>query len=605
MNKQIKNLLNKLTFGLMLTAGVIFAASCAKESKDDLSSPGTGTRVVVNVGGIDELGKIQSKSNNPKSSTRAAASGQISKTKLIEGSAFDVLITQPDNDEKSDLRIKSSQSASGGGIKAAATPMPSGSLYRVYLRKQGETALTSSEFTAGSAGSISVEQGETYEWFALSYNNSTAVPEATNNIVEVADGATLLYAKGSFAVPTGTGDVVVPLNIIFKPRVTKVNIEINTMGMFAEATAATVTVTGAYAAPDAIDVVTGELIGTSSAQNITFSDFVSVANTAGQRKIASAYLSGNEDEIISVSVSNLSIALDNQTTRSFGTASLTQTFAPELGMEQNIVLNFLETPLTRSNIGWARSNLYYSAGVNPYRFFHTNPRTNNPNSYFSFKGHLPRVLASANAANQKDPCALVYPAGRWKTPTSAELGTLTSTQGLLTNVLGSLLTTLGLAQTPGVSFQSGEYIEMTPSYSSAPTTGQNAAYGDSNSATNRLRFNYNGYMAELDVVEELVTLDLGNTYGSQSAFWTSQSINDANIGGLLGGVIDAGAWSFIGRNATGLFGTRGYAVQSAGVTNIDLLGTVNVLSSSMMNVRCTRNSSWDPSAAGYDPNPAL
>jgi hypothetical protein len=41
------------------------------------------------------------------------------------------------------------------------------------------------------------------------------------------------------------------------------------------------------------------------------------------------------------------------------------------------------------------------------------------------------------------------------------------------------------------------------------------------------------------------------------------------------------------------------------VLNIDLLGTLNVVNSSLMNVRCVRDASWNPTAPGYDPNPDL
>lgn len=600
--------ISKLAVVALIAVGTVFVTSCSKEVGEETVMPGEGTRVVISVGGINEgnsgtFNKVQASAG--KSAANAASNGG-----LIEGNGFDVLITRPSSSASNlGFKDKIRAAASGADALKAETPMPSGNAYRVFLRKQGETTLTSVGLTSGTPGSLAVDKGANYEWFAVSYNSTTAVPEpASGTDVELTDLETLLYANGEFAVADEEGDVVVPLAVVFKPRVTRAVIELNTRGMFAPIASATVTVDGLYAAPEAIDVVTGNLVGGGNSQTIALSEFAEVPNTDGQRRIATAFVGGNADEDITISVSDLIITLDTDAPRTFENATLTQTFAPEAGMEQNIVLNFLETPLTRSNIGWARSNLYYSAGdFSPYRFYHTNPRTNDPNSYFSFKGHLPRTLASSNAANQKDPCALVYPAGRWKTPTSAELGTLTSTQGLLTNVVGSLLATLGLGATPGVGYQTGEYIQMLPGYTQAPTTGQNAAYGDVNTAaTNILRFNYNGLVASVDVAE-LIDLQLGNTYGAQAAFWTNQSINQANLSGLLGGVIDAGAWSFVGRDVAllGLLGRRGYATQSAGVTNVDLLGSVNVLSSSLMNVRCTRNAAWDPTVADYNPEPVL
>lgn len=600
--------ISKFAVVALIAVGTVFATSCSKETGEDVVMPGEGTRVVISVGGIDQgnsgsFNKVQASAG--KSATSANSDGG-----LIEGNGFDLLITRPSSSFSNlGFKDKIRAAASGSDALKAETPMAKDNAYRIFFRKQGETTLTSVGLTSGTPGSFAVDKGASYEWFAVSYNSTTQVPEpSTGTDVELSDLESLLYAKGGFDVANEEGDVVVPLNVVFKPRATKAIIELNTRGMFAAISSATVTVEGLSSAPQAIDVVTGDLVGGGDSETIDFPSFIEVPNTDGQRRIATAYVGGNEGENITVNVSNLNITLDTDGSRDFGATTLTQTFAPEAGMEQNIVLNFLETPLTRSNIGWARSNLYYSAGdFSPYRFYHTNPRTNDPNSYFSFKGHLPRTLASSNAANQKDPCALVYPAGRWKTPTSEELGTLTNTQGLLTNVVGSLLATLGLGATPGVGYETGEYIQMLPGYTQAPTTGQNAAYGDVNTAaTNILRFNYNGLVASVDVAE-LIDLQLGNTYGAQAAFWTNQSINQANLGGLLGGTIDAGAWSFVGRDVAllGLLGRRGYATQSAGVTNVDLLGAVNVLSSSLMNVRCTRDTGWDPAVDGYNPEPVL
>ncbi len=598
--------ISKLAVIALIAVGTVFVTGCSKEVGEETVMPGEGTRVVISVGGINEgnsgsFNKVQASAG--KSAASAASNGGV-----IEGNGFDVLITRPSSSVANlGFKDKIRAAASGADALKAETPMPSGNEYRVFLRKQGETALTSVGLKSGTPGSLAVDKGASYEWFAVSYNSTTAIPEPTSGTdIELSDLESLLYAKGEFDVADEEGDVVVPLAVVFKPRVTRAVIELNTRGMFAPIASATVTVEGLYAAPEAIDVVTGNLVGGGNSQTIAFSEFVEVPNTNGLRRVATAVVGGNADEDITVSVSNLNITLDTDGNRNFGNAELTQTFAPEAGMEQNIVLNFLETPLTRSNVGWARSNLYYSTGeYSPYRFFHTNPQTNAENTYFSFKGHLPRSLASANEANQKDPCALVYPAGRWKTPTQAELGTLTSTQGLLSNVLGGILATLGLGQTPGMQYVTGEYLQANPAYGSAPTTGQNAAYGENTSATNNIRFNYNGLMVSVAAVETLIDLNLGDTYGGQAAFWTSQSVTDANLGGLLGGVVELGAWSFIGRDVSTLLGRRVYGTQSLGVLNIDLLGGVNLVSSSLMNVRCTRNTAWDPTVADYNPEPVL
>src|SRR5690606_38997702 len=132
----------------------------------------------------------------------------------------------------------------------------------------------------------------------------------------------------------------------------------------------------------------------------------------------------------------------------FGNATLTQTFKPEPGMEQQIVLGFVESPLTHGGVQWSRSPLYYEGNRsatsiaqlshNPYRFYHTNPAltASNPEAYFSYGGAIPVRLAKQT--NPLDPCALVYPAGLWKTPASSDLNAIKS------NGLTGLLEALNL-----------------------------------------------------------------------------------------------------------------------------------------------------------------
>src|SRR5690606_6660069 len=70
--------------------------------------------------------------------------------------------------------------------------------------------------------------------------------------------------------------------------------------------------------------------------------------------------------------------------------------------------------LTVNTTRFARTNLYYHGGHNPYRFLPTNEHTDATNTYFSFRGTLPGQYG--NSLTSGDPCALVYPAGTSRTP---------------------------------------------------------------------------------------------------------------------------------------------------------------------------------------------
>ncbi|WP_138096704.1 hypothetical protein [Sphingobacterium thalpophilum] len=98
---------------------------------------------------------------------------------------------------------------------------------------------------------------------------------------------------------------------------------------------------------------------------------------------------------------------------------------------------------------------------------------------------------------------------------------------------------------------------------------------------------------------------IGDTPNKYTAFWT----NDRLLGTPL---IGLGVNHFLGHTATGLLsvlppatdtGFRSY--RSTNALAIDLLGSINVVKSSLMNVRCVRNTAWNGNAPGYNPNPVL
>ncbi|RZF58874.1 hypothetical protein [Sphingobacterium corticibacterium] len=607
MNKSYRNLTKKFLIGTSIAMGIVFMAGCAKDAKQDIKEQEVGgTRVVLRVGDID-YGK-----GGPALKGKAGQTASVSsanKIEILESDGFEVLVSQREKGGKSSKMIGSRRNSGGSTNGLRAEAMEEGFNYRIFIKEQGATTgFISEQFVSGETGSLPVEKGKIYEWYALSYNSTDEVPEGDENgQVTVIAGDGLLYAAGIFEVENADGDVVVPLTITFKPRLTRLVIELNTMGMFAPMAGADVSVSGLYVAPEAIDIVTGHFVGdTTENLSVAYEDFTDIAGAGGQRKVLTTSVAANAADGISVTVSGLQITLDDGSTRDFGTKAIVHQFTPEHGMEQEMLFGFIESALTTDRSGvevqWARSNLYYESGeFNPYRFFHTNPfitasNTEDANkSFFSFRGHIPRQFASANEAQQLDPCALVYPAGRWKTPTDVELRSLTSTSGLIGDLLGDILSVVFPEPgTPGASFGSN-YIEYVPSAGSDP------AYGSATSATNRLRFPYNGLQTQLSAVSGLVTLSLGNV-GETAALWSSDRVADLAL-------IEVGAWGYLGATAPAQLGippraARAIAGRSAGVLNLDVLN-LGLLGSGFQNVRCTRNASWDPTAAGYDPNPDL
>ncbi len=324
---------------------------------------------------------------------------------------------------------------------------------------------------------------------------------------------------------------------------------------------------------------------------------------------------------IQLDVSNLAIQhLDGNGTnapRTYGTVTpITLKYSATLAKNTNfrlradIVESALSTP--GSTAKWARSNLYYSGTAgpnstpnhNPYRFYYTNQRTSRADGFFGYKGIIPGVFNDGSTAQStQDPCALVYPAGLWRQPTLQEIAGPTaqpSTLNFVINVnnnnsmvsrgagglLGLTLTEilnllLGTPATPNTTVITGG-AEYTTS------TAANPAFGTATSASNKLRFYYNGQVLASNVLQFLnlsdLTIPLGNLLdgdGATANFWTKDD-------GLGLGVANVGAWGYQARTVSGIPNVVKAVASTEVLSTVSGLG-INVLSTTLKNVRCVRN----------------
>jgi len=593
--KQINNnIASKLALAAFLALGTLTVTTSCNNNKNEVGQeiPDGKAQVIVRVAGIND--------NNPsvkgKASTSSTKAG--SSTELIQGNGFDLVTAVSDK-----IETNAALKASSSGTKAAAlTP---GFKYRLFLYKKNGATYTfekSALFVAGQETPISVTDGATYKWVAISYNSTEDVPDRVgSDNYALPENKDVLYAASASDFTVAGASV--PISVTFNHHLSRIALELNTKGLFAKQNSATVTVSGLTAQTGTIDLTTGNFVGALTPVSLTldYSSFTDI-NTFGDRRVAYVYTAGQALQNITVALSNLRVQLDNNTERNFGATTLSKTFSitPVRGSSHNLLLAPTESPLsytkpgTNQTVLWARSNLYYRPSdnaENPYRFYHTNPFSPAvAESFFSFKGHLPGRLASGVEANQKDPCALIYPAGLWKTPNDTEVGNLTSQQGLVSGLVGAIL---GNPQTPGTTFGSN-YIEYTAGAGAA-----NSPYATTPDA-NRLRFYYNGIQTTVSLVSGLINVNLGGTAGTTSSFWSSSRVLDAAI-------LQVGAWSYIATNQDPLIGApRSVASKGAGVLNIDLLN-LGLVGSGFMNVRCVRDANWTAAsqAPTYNPNPNL
>lgn len=619
------NFTSKFALAVFLALGTLAVTSCQKEkSQTEEIIPDGKNQVIVRVSGISDSESIAS--SGAKSSTGGNKTSKQNTFKLIEGEGFDALVGV-DNGASATSGLKAAS-----GSRAATTPLAPTTSYSIYFYKKNTdnttyTFVKSVPLTAAAAGTINLDNGS-YKWLAISYNNTEVLPVGATTTT--APTNTVLDINKDVLTASSTSDLVingnsVPLNITFNRVFSEITVEVNTLGMFAPMTETPTISLTSPVFTKTINFTTGNLdLTPSTSINFTKSNFSNEPGVVGDsyKKIATYRTAGQPTAMtVNAKVSQLKIKLDDGSIRDFLTTQSNQNieFTPTGGKKQRVLVGIAESALTLGSgataVKWSRSNLYYQAGdATPYRFYHTNEKaaTFDPRAYFAQGGVIPGKLALRSA--QKDPCALVYPKGLWKTPTYDDIVPLTNREGLVADLLGNILDALLPTAAPGASYSSGNYIQYTG------VTGKHAAYGSTTSAanaSNNLRFNYNGVVPKISAVNRLITINSVPSFGQQAAFWTNSTITNYTIPSLLNLNLDVlvslGAWSYMGNNrsllSTGLF-PRAVAVKGLGVLdNVTLLGSIEVLNSDLMNVRCVRtpDATWNTvsKAPGYDPMPDL
>lgn len=533
---------------LLVGSGTFSSCSKDKEHVEETAKV-EGTKLMLNVSGIVESQPISTKGSQAK-----VAASNSGNNKVLEFPEFDAVL-QTDNNIPFKAAQSLTKAASTSGSSTRAAAIENGVKYRLYLFSQDGTQLISSEqFIAGTQGTIDVTQGTTYKWVALSYNTTDDVPAITptNTKISLPGGKDILYTSGEVSVPTGGSSVNVPINIMFNHKFARLGIELNTQGMFANMTGAKVAVAGIKTA--SIDVANGALSDLVAADHeIPFVDFKDINALYQDAKIAYTYTADPAAVTggIKVNVSNLALKIDDNSTRQFSATPVNFSFniTPVLGNSHRLLVNLIESPLTVEGTRWARQNIYYQAGHNPYRFHHTYAHSNARNTYFSFKGLVPDQFGV-----NSDPCAQVYPTGVWRQASESDFRKLTGLLGI-----GGKQTTYGSVNNRG-------YFEYDASGTAAPYP------------SNKLHFNFNGGSDSFAFVNGILQINLAN-YGNRAELWTGTS--GVNLGGLFG----FGAWYY--HADRGAFNIHNDDL-TASLLNVSVIG-VDLVETQLKNVRCVRN----------------
>lgn len=501
----------KLT--VIVLAFVFFMiSSCSKTTETEIITQ-ENIKLNVQVIGITDVEDNQpmkSKANN--GALHQSQGTEPISEKIIPFQSFDtqVSIKKGSLDQANTIvQSRRTGKVAAAGLKAASAPMEDGITYRLLIYKEDGSFVSSTLLTSEVLGEITLDRGEKYNWYAVSYHNSDPIPDVDSNTPEldVPANTDLLYASGAIEVPAQAADETVSLGIVFEHKYARIALEINSMGMFGDMNNVGLHISGVSGAESRINLSDGSLSNISSdPTTLSFDDFVNVDPLHADRKIAYIYTAVENPIDLEVRINALDIQLVNGQNRVFANlaespAVFDFSLTPQIGTSYTATMNFIESFLVVNTIRFARTNLYYHGGHNPYRFLPTNEHTNARNTYFSFRGVLPGEYG--NSLESGDPCALVYPHGVWRTASFNNYRFIVPVYPIDTYKVEN-----GLG-----------YVEYED------TQGSGAPY-----SSDKLRFNMNGYGTAIGETNGEIEIDLTDTYGRIADLWTPFSDDYAGLG---------------------------------------------------------------------------
>ncbi len=478
---------------------------------------------------------------------------------------------------------------------------------------------------------VCVVYGKKYNWYAFSYNTSDEITVAPKTLtVPMGVNKDFLYASSDINI-TKYGNSAI--NILFERKTARVALDVDARGASAnKITSLQATIpagllkTGTFNIKDQTvatsDVPSGDL-------QLSMSKF---ENQGGEyRKIVYLHsaqpLITAEGASVNVSFPSLAIEVSNNLSGALNTTSTNLTSSGAISFSfSNVSIpigasgvfkaNLLTKGIAYGGATWAPSNLYlhdYSE-THRYRFYPHNKQTTDYRTFFSFGGIEPLKYTGVGGvrSNVVNACSFVYPKDRWKTPNRADFSNMTSSDGLITNVLDLLLNllSLGAVNQPNTQAVHKPYPESRITYT--PPSG---------SSWSNLALPMNKYLPAVGLVrinetpvDPLLSIDLfklapgdlssvtGLNLFNSVHLWTGDELIDLDLLGL--NLASVGSQSYLGLiKEAAIIGERRKAVITSDITNISALGAIKILKSNFKNIRCVRNNSWNPNAEGYDPNP--
>lgn len=284
----------------------------------------------------------------------------------------------------------------------------------------------------GNFYKLSLVKNTKYKFYVYSYNNYDVYPptpaDLDNPVIETSTQYQMLYASGNINVL----EVPLHVSILFRHLTSRISVAVDAQSFFANSIVALqANLNDMTLTTHDVDLKTGNLIGgvkSSVISNMPINFGLLDKNPAKMVSTNRIYTSTPFTPTSNVSYRiNSLIVSKNGANQSLINASTGSSVLSVNGFSGPLstVFRAYTYIYPARNIGgdlWASGNLYYDAGLSEdmrYRFAEplTIQQNENCNYYFSWNSLLPRSESSSPAG---DPCSLVYPAGKWKTPSESE-----------------------------------------------------------------------------------------------------------------------------------------------------------------------------------------
>lgn len=326
---------------LLLMISTVIITSCSKLKNEVEPSIGGGLGLIVKVEGVDS--DITSPNLKASTGNTNKVSWPVSNKLNQETFTKDDLVFDVQSNENSDLsgfdNNLEEEPKDKSNLKAASyVPMENSIRYRLLIYTTADVFVTSIEGTVGQDERIPVVIGNTYKWYAYSYNKDATIPtpNTSNPVLTTPTNTTLLYASGQ-VTPTAEGTI---LPITFKHQLTQLKVEVKESSGFR----AVLNTTGKFSRNDYVktstfDLLTGKKTGALTSANVTTLNFENQSDGDVIKRVAQYYTADDALTSYGVKINSLNIQYTSTTTRLMNEGSL-----PSLG---DVSFSFAASPTSK------------------------------------------------------------------------------------------------------------------------------------------------------------------------------------------------------------------------------------------------------------------